>query len=311
MVSRTRPYDPHFHLLQSNMAEAGLTLQPKRKFFPRLPVGPTEQQEELSVSPSPCTPKREGKFPFIIGVAGGTASGKTSLCRKIMEALERKELSASERRVVVINQDRFYRELNEEESARAAKGEYNFDHPDAFDNELMKQSVLKLCKGQKVDLPVYDFKTNTRSKTEKETVYQADVILLEGILVLYNSEIRHLMELKLFVDTDNDTRLARRIQRDIRERGRTPNGVIEQYLRHVKPAFDEFILPTKVYADLIVPGGTTNDVATHAIVHRINTVLEGRKKTANTSTNRTNPVSDSPRYSFEDSAEFSFDSVFM
>ena len=295
------------------MAEAGLNLQPKRKLFPRPPISPIEQQEELQVPPSPFTPKRQGTFPFIIGVAGGTASGKTTLCRKIMEALEQKELSASARRVVIINQDRFYRELNEEESLQAAKGEYNFDHPDAFDNELMKQSVLKLCKGQKVDLPVYDFKTNTRSKTEKETVHQADVILLEGILVLYNSEIRHLMALKLFVDTDNDTRLARRIQRDIGERGRTPNSIIEQYFRHVKPAFEEFILPTKVHADLIVPRGATNDVAIHVIVHHINNVVEGRKTSANSSTisNRTNPVSDSLWYSFEDSAEFSFDSVFM
>ena len=277
-----------------------------RKYFLRPRVSPIEEPEVLGTS---------SKAPLMIGVTGGAGSGKSSVCRKIVESLEQKEPSCTEGSVVVVvvDQDCFYRELNEAEKARAAKGEYNFDHPDAFDNELMKQSVSDLSKGHRVDLPVFDFNTNARSKTEKKTIYQADVILLEGIFVLYDREIRDELALKLFVDSDNDTRLARRIQRDIQKRGRTPEGIKEQYFKYVKPTFEEFTLPTKEYADFVIPRADAN-VSIQMLVQHIRYVLEGRNNTAGSSSatrKRTYKVSDSLWYpSSEDSAEFSFDSVF-
>ena len=278
-----------------------------RKYFVRPPVSPIEEAEVLSKST---------KAPIMIGVTGGTGSGKSSVCRKIVEALEHNDPCRTEDRVVVVvvDQDCFYRELNEEESARAAKGDYNFDHPDAFDNELMKKSVLDLSKGLRVDLPVFDFNTNARSKTENKTILQPDVILLEGIFVLYDREIRDELALKLFVDSDNDTRLARRIQRDIQQRGRTPEGIKERYFKYVKPTFEEFTLPTKEYADFVIPKVEAN-ISIQMLVQHIKYILEGRNNTADSTgpaRKRTYKVSDSLWYpSSEDSAEFSFDSVFI
>jgi uridine kinase len=201
-----------------------------------------DETKRLPTSPVRLASPPLTKKPFIIGVAGGTASGKTSVCRKIMESLGKTNCSY-ERKVIIINQDSFYRDLDIEKRALAARNEYDFDHPDAFDNELMKSTLKDIDKGLRVDLPVYDFKTHTRSKTEKKIVYPADVVLFEGILVLYDREMRDLMEMKLFVDSDSDTRLARRVLRDIRERGRTLDSVLEQYTTFVKPAFEEFCLP--------------------------------------------------------------------
>ncbi|VDN89218.1 unnamed protein product [Brugia pahangi] len=223
------------------------------------------------------------KVPFIIGVAGGTASGKSSVCSRIMEKLGK----AHERRVVTISQDSFYRSLSDEEIRKANRGEFNFDHPDAIEFTLMISILHKMKKGESVIVPKYDFCTNSRSK-DSDVIESADVIIVEGILILYDQELRNLFDMKLFVDADSDDRLARRVQRDTQERGRSlsqvndskkflftcyKSEVLHQYLNLVKPAFEEFCLPTKKYADVIVPRGADNNVAIDLILHHIREIL--------------------------------------
>ncbi|KAK6112615.1 uridine kinase [Brugia pahangi] len=208
------------------------------------------------------------KVPFIIGVAGGTASGKSSVCSRIMEKLGK----AHERRVVTISQDSFYRSLSDEEIRKANRGEFNFDHPDAIEFTLMISILHKMKKGESVIVPKYDFCTNSRSK-DSDVIESADVIIVEGILILYDQELRNLFDMKLFVDADSDDRLARRVQRDTQERGRSLSQVLHQYLNLVKPAFEEFCLPTKKYADVIVPRGADNNVAIDLILHHIREIL--------------------------------------
>ncbi|GMJ09385.1 uridine kinase-like 5 [Hibiscus trionum] len=207
--------------------------------------------------------KKYNKQPFIIGVAGGTASGKTTVCNMIISQLH-------DQRVVLVNQDSFYRSLNEAQLGSAH--EYNFDHPDAFNTELLLSCMEKLRRGQPVSIPSYDFKTH-KSIEPSRLVNPADVIILEGILVLHDSQVRNLMNMKIFVDIDSDVRLARRIQRDTVERGRNISNVLDQYSRFVKPSFEEFILPSKKFADIIIPRGGDNDVAVDLIVQHILTKL--------------------------------------
>ncbi|KAG1706148.1 Uridine-cytidine kinase 2-B [Nymphon striatum] len=200
------------------------------------------------------------KMPFLIGVAGGTASGKTTVCKKIMEKLGQDSVDQRQRQVICLSQDSFYRELTEEEKILASKGQFNFDHPDAFDHELLYPTLKKIIAEEVVNVPKYDFKLNARVKDEFTVIYPADVVLFEGILVFYYQEIRKLFHMKLFVDTDPDTRLSRRVLRDINERGRDLDHVLQQYIKLVKPAFEEFCLPTKKYADVIIPHGADNTV---------------------------------------------------
>nr|ADI48274.1 uridine cytidine kinase [Carica papaya] len=200
-----------------------------------------------------------GKQPFIIGVAGGTASGKTTVCNMIISQLH-------DQRVVLVNQDSFYHSLSEEKLKNVH--EYNFDHPDAFNTELLLSCMEILRHGEAVKIPDYDFKTH-KSSPSVYKVNPADVIILEGILVLHDSRVRDLMNMKIFVDTDSDVRLARRIQRDTVERGRNIQNVLDQYAKFVKPSFDEFVLPSKKYADIIIPRGGDNDVAIDLIVQHI------------------------------------------
>jgi len=187
----------------------------------------------------------EGKVPFLIGVAGGTASGKSTVCKRIMEKLGQVDVDHTERQVVTISQDSFYRELSPADKAKAAKGQFNFDHPDAFNDELIFQTLQDILAGLKCEIPVYDYRTNSIVPNQTTTVYPADVVLFEGILVFYFPEIRDLFHMKLFVDTDSDTRLARRVPRDIKERGRDLDHVLTHYMNFVKPAFEDFCLPTK------------------------------------------------------------------
>uniref|UniRef100_A0A6N2K442 Uridine kinase n=1 Tax=Salix viminalis TaxID=40686 RepID=A0A6N2K442_SALVM len=204
------------------------------------------------------------KQPFVIGVSGGTASGKTTVCDMIIQQLH-------DHRVVLVNQDSFYRGLTPEESKRVH--EYNFDHPDAFDTEQLLDCVQKLRSGHSYQVPIYDFKNHRRSSESFRQVNASDVIILEGILVFHDQRVRNLMNMKIFVDADADVRLARRIRRDIVERGRDINSVLEQYAKFVKPAFDNFVLPSKKYADVIIPRGGENHVAIDLIVQNINTKL--------------------------------------
>ncbi|KAL6489823.1 hypothetical protein MHYP_G00001680 [Metynnis hypsauchen] len=214
------------------------------------------------------------KQPFLIGVSGGTASGKSSVCEKIMELLGQNKIDHHQRQVATLSQDSFYRELTPEQKAKALKGQFNFDHPDAFDNELIMKTLHDIMQGKTVHIPVYDFVTHSR-KDEYVTLYPADVVLFEGILMFYTQEIRDLFQMKLFVDTDPDTRLSRRVLRDISERGRELEQVLSQYITFVKPAFEEFCLPTKKYADVIIPRGADNLVAINLIVQHIQDILNG------------------------------------
>jgi len=217
--------------------------------------------------------ENEVKKPFLIGVAGGTASGKSTVCKRIIEKLGQAEVNDQQRQVVSISQDSFYRELTDEEKSRAQRGRFNFDHPDAFDENLMYTTMKDILDGKKVTINCYDYRTNSLSPNEQITIYPADVVLFEGILVFYFPAIRELFHMKLFVDTDSDTRLARRVPRDIKERGRDLDQVLNQYMLFVKPAFEEFCSPTKKFADVIIPRGADNTVAIDLIVHHINDIL--------------------------------------
>ncbi|XP_051906828.1 uridine-cytidine kinase 1 [Hippocampus zosterae] len=217
--------------------------------------------------------ERPHHWPFLIGVSGGTASGKSTVCAKIMELLGQNKVDHHQRKVAIISQDCFYRVLTAEQKAKALKGQYNFDHPEAFDNELMYKTLKDIVEGRVVQVPTYDFVTHSRLD-ERITVYPADVVLLEGILVFYPQKVRDMFHMKLFVDTDSDVRLSRRVLRDM-ARGRDLEQILSQYTTFVKPAFEEFCLPTKKYVDVIIPRGVDNMVAINLIVQHIQDILNG------------------------------------
>ncbi|KXJ28933.1 uridine-cytidine kinase-like 1 [Exaiptasia diaphana] len=208
------------------------------------------------------------KEAFVIGLCGGSASGKTTVATKIIEALDVPWVS-------MLSLDSFYKVLTKEQHELANKNEYNFDHPDAFDAALCAKILKRLKKGKSVQIPVYDFKTHSRT-AERKDVYGANVIIFEGIMAFAYKDLRDLMDMKVFVDTDPDIRLARRLKRDITERNRELSGVLQQYSKFVKPAFDQHIAPTVNYADIVVPRGGENDVAIDLIVRHVKTQLEQR-----------------------------------
>ncbi|XP_059642956.1 uridine kinase-like protein 5 [Cornus florida] len=179
-------------------------------------------------------------------------------------------LQLRDQRVVLVNQDSFYHSLSDEQLEKVH--EYNFDHPDAFNTELLRLCMEKLKHGEPVNIPNYDFMSH-KSTEQARKVNPSDVIIVEGILVLHDPRVRDLMNMKIFVDTDSDLRLARRIQRDTVERGRNVQNVLDQYAKYVKPSFEEFILPSKKHADIIIPRGADNDVAIDLIVQHIHTKL--------------------------------------
>ncbi|XP_072355112.1 uridine-cytidine kinase-like 1 isoform X3 [Scyliorhinus torazame] len=209
------------------------------------------------------------KEAFVIGLCGGSSSGKTTVANKIIEALDVPW-------VVLLSMDSFYKVLNKEEQELAAKNEYNFDHPDAFDFDIIIHTLRKLKKGKSVKVPVYDFTTHSRRKDWK-TVYGANVVIFEGILAFANKELLKLLDMKVFVDTDSDIRLVRRLKRDISERGRDIVGVIKLYNKFVKPAFEQYIEPTVQLSDIVVPRGGENFVALDLIVQHVHSQLEKRK----------------------------------
>jgi uridine kinase len=189
--------------------------------------------------------------PFVIGVAGGSGSGKTTVVRSIVQSLGDDQVS-------LLEQDRYYRDrgdLRLEERAAL-----NYDHPDSLENDLLVRHVTDLRRGVAVQVPMYDFARHAR-EAETELVEPRRAIIVEGILIFADAPLRALMDVKVFVDADDDTRFIRRLQRDITERGRTVQSVIDQYLGTVKPMHLEFVEPSKRYADIIVPQGGHNDVA--------------------------------------------------
>jgi len=168
--------------------------------------------------------------------------------------------------------DCFYKILNRKQHEAAGRNEYNFDHPDAFDFELMVDVLKKLKEGRKVEVPVYNFVSHSR-ETNTKCMYGANVIIFEGILTFHSAEVLEMLDMKIFVDTDSDIRLARRLKRDISQRGRDLEGVLKQYSTMVKPSYSNYILPTMVHADIIVPRGGDNKVAIQLIVQHVNTQL--------------------------------------
>lgn len=203
------------------------------------------------------------KTPVIIGIAGGTGSGKTTVARAIYDRVGKD-------RIEWISHDSYYRsfdELTPEERHRI-----NFDHPDSLESELLARHLDVLRKGSSVDVPLYDFASFSR-KQETQHVEPRKVIIVEGILVLAEPELRKRIDIKLFVDTPADIRFVRRLVRDIKSRGRSLESVVEQYLNTVRPMHEEFVEPSKRHADLIIPEGGENQVAMDAIISRVETLL--------------------------------------
>ena len=188
----------------------------------------------------------QGKI-CIVGVAGGTASGKTTIVRKIKENFGDD--------IVVINHDSYYKAHND--LSYEDRSKLNYDHPDSFDTQMMIEDVKKLKNNEEVDIPVYDFSVHNRADATVHIVPK-NVIILEGILVLENKELRDLMDIKVFVDTDADERLMRRIRRDMAERARSIESILNQYADTVKPMHEQFVEPSKKYADIIIPRGGEN-----------------------------------------------------
>lgn len=203
------------------------------------------------------------KQPIIIGITGGSGSGKTTIAHEIYDYFKGD-------RILIITQDSYYR--HHPEMSIEQRNAINFDHPDAFDTPLLISQLKDLIAGKAIKMPVYDFTTHLRSEQTID-VQPADIIILEGILVLADPVLRSLMDIKIFVDTDDDIRLIRREKRDMAERGRSLESVIEQYLATVKPMYHQFIEPTKRYADIIVPEGGANDVAIDMLTTKIADVL--------------------------------------
>ncbi|CAG8455011.1 3093_t:CDS:10 [Ambispora leptoticha] len=215
------------------------------------------------------------RSPFIIGVAGGSASGKKTVCDMIIERL-RKHANAV-REVVVMSLGDFYREFSEEEKELAKKGEFNFDHPNAFDFDLVEKVIEDLKAGKAVTLPSYDFDTRTRNPSAQH-ISPPDVVLFEGILILYEKRIRDSFSLKIFVDVDSDIRLAQRVLQDTEQRHHYPlEQVLNQYIKYVKPAYEDFVLPTKKTSDVIIPRGADNVAAIDLITSHIEDVLREDK----------------------------------
>lgn len=194
--------------------------------------------------------------PLVVGIAGGTASGKTTVARKLHEALQGN-------RVAFIDQDAYYKDLID--LPMAERREINFDHPDAFDIELLVHQLKELKAGRSIEKPVYNFVESLRD-SRTVPVEPADIILIEGILVLHMPQVRDMLDVKIFVDADDDVRVIRRLLRDIKERGRDFDHVVSQYFRHVRPMHFGFVEPSKRHADIIVPHGGNNDTAIAMLV---------------------------------------------
>lgn len=208
------------------------------------------------------------KGPILIGITGGTGSGKSTVSKEILKKIKDTD-------ICIIQQDSYYKDqshLSFDERVNT-----NYDHPFAFDNDLLIEHLKKLLDNKSIEKPIYDFNTHTRKK-ETIKVNPKKIIILEGILILSEKEIRDLLDIKVFVDTDADVRVIRRIMRDIKNRGRTLDSVVNQYMSTVRPAHLQFVEPSKKYADIIIPEGGYNKVAVDIIVSKIKSIIEEHDK---------------------------------
>lgn len=201
--------------------------------------------------------------PIIVGIAGGTGSGKSTIAQEIYQSLPVESIS-------VIEQDSYYKDQSDITFEQRVKT--NYDHPDAFDTKLLIKHLKMLLNGETIDKPIYDFEIHNR-KPVTQKVEPKGIIILEGIMILVEPEIRKMLDIKLFVDTDPDVRIIRRITRDIKERGRTIDSVIEQYMNVVRPMHLEFVEPTKRYADIIIPEGGYNKVAIDIMIAKVKEIV--------------------------------------
>lgn len=202
--------------------------------------------------------------PITLGVAGGTGSGKTTVALNILEQVGFDHIA-------YLSHDSYYRETASLPISERTK--LNFDHPDALDNDLLIEHIRKLQNNEVVDIPIYDFKTSARTG-ETRHVEPQKVIMVDGILIFVDKRLRDLMDIKIFVDTDADIRFIRRLQRDIKERGRNTEAVINQYLNTVRPMHMEFVEPSKRYADIIIPEGGFNEVAIEMVATKVKSLLQ-------------------------------------
>lgn len=202
---------------------------------------------------------------ILIGIAGGTGSGKTTLADKVVDSFGEHEVS-------ILRHDNYYK--RHDEMCYEERTKLNYDHPDAFDTELLCEHIKALKMGQSIEMPVYDYSIHNRSD-ETIRVNPAPVIVLEGILIFAEARLCELMDIKVFVDTDADVRILRRIVRDVKDRGRSLDSVIDQYLTTVKPMHEQFVEPSKRRADIIIPEGGENKVALDMLIQRVRKHLAG------------------------------------
>lgn len=202
--------------------------------------------------------------PLIIGIAGGTASGKTSISRHIQEMYD--DVTS----VLIIRQDDYYKDQSDK--TMEERIQTNYDHPDSIDTDLLVKHVHELMDGKSIQKPLYDFVEHTRSK-ETEVCYPCDVLILEGLFVLQDPKIRELLDIKVFVDTEADIRFIRRLLRDVQERGRSMESVVNQYTSTVRQMHESFVEPSKKYADIIIPEGGENRVAIDLLITKISSII--------------------------------------
>jgi uridine kinase len=203
------------------------------------------------------------RHSVLIGIAGGTGAGKTLVASSIAEELKGES-------VLVLEQDSYYKDLRH--IPLGERETRNYDHPDAFDRDLLRSHLVALLEGREVDTPVYDRKTHTR-ETETRRVKPVRVVVLDGILILEDPALRQLLDIKIYIDADADIRFIRRLKRDLAERGRTLDGVIRQYESTVRPMHQQYVEPSKQYADVVIPGGGYNAVAIDLITTKIRALL--------------------------------------